>query len=337
MPRISVGIPVYNGERYLSETIDSLLAQSFHDFELVISDNASTDRTEEICRAYAARDPRVRYFRNQENVGGSKNFSRVFELARAPYFKWAAHDDLCGPGFLEKCLEVLEAHPAVVVCYPGIRFIDQTSAVIGHHDPCCNLRSTRPSERAREFLFYAKSNCLPMFGVIRRDALAKTLLLAPFISSDLILLFQLALLGEYYEVDEPGLFFREHPGRSVWKYDSFAGYAQWHDPKRKLRILLPRWRLALEYMRSVSGADIPWSEKKSCYVYVLKWCYWARAVLVRDLTMALRQMGARIIGAPPIADMKSAKVVPGAPGFSGEVTQNISSAESSDRKEMGKS
>ena len=96
-PRVSVGIPVFNGERFLAETIESILAQTFKDFEIVISDNASTDRTEEICRSYAARDPRIRYNRNDTNRGAAWNHNRVFELARGEYFKWQSHDDFCAP------------------------------------------------------------------------------------------------------------------------------------------------------------------------------------------------------------------------------------------------
>jgi glycosyltransferase involved in cell wall biosynthesis len=335
-PRVSVGIPVYNGERYLGETIESILAQTFTDFELVISDNASTDRTEAICRTFSSRDPRIKYFRNQDNIGGSKNFARAFELSRAPYFKWAAHDDLCGPTLLENCLKILEENSAVVVCYPSIGFVDQTGAIVGHHDPCCNLRSPLPSERVRNFLFSAKTNCLPMFGLIRRDALKKTLLLAPYISSDQILLLQLALLGEFYEERECAFFFREHPDRSIWKYNSFAAYAQWHDPTRKSRIHLPRWRLAVEFFRSVAAADIPWHERRDCFVSVLKWCYWSRSVLARDLTMTARQIAAWMAGAPPVADMKSQKVVTGAAGFDDGDAPPASTVDSSERKETGR-
>lgn len=331
-PRVSVGMPVYNGERYVGDAIQSLLNQSFTDFELVISDNASTDRTEEICRDYALRDARIQYYRNQTNIGGSKNFARVFHLSRAPYFKWAAHDDLCGPTFLEKCLEVLEANPAVVVSYPSIGFVDQTGAILGHHDAGCNLRSPRPSQRIRDFLFSAKANCLPMYGLVRRDALGKTVLVAPYISSDQILLLQLALLGEFFEVPERAFFFREHPERSVWKYSSFAEYAQWHDPSRKSRIQLPRWRLALEFFRSVAAVEIPWREKKDCYITLSKWCYWNRSVFARDLKMTARQIATWMVGAPPVADMKSAKVVVGAAGFEDRDASEASSAEN-ERKE----
>jgi len=331
-PRVSVGIPVYNGERYLGETIESLLAQTFTDFELVISDNASTDRTEEICRNYCARDPRIRYSRNKENVGGSKNYTCVFELSRAPYFKWAAHDDLCAPTFLEKCVGVLDANPAVVICYPGSGFIDQHGTVIGNHNAGCNLRSPLPSKRVMQFLVEAHSHCFPLYGVIRRDVLEKTSLVAPYISSDQILLLQLALLGEYYEYPEQLFFFREHPYRSVWQSNTFAGYAAWIDPSKKSSIQLPRWRLVFEFLRSIARADIQWREAKASYVAVIKWSWWNHNVMVRDLVMAMRQIAARMLGLPPIADMKSKIAVKGAAGFKEDGASDLSSAGRNTRK-----
>src|SRR3954470_23138397 len=107
-PRVTIGLPVYNGARYLAEAIESVLAQTFTDFELVISDNASTDATAAIALQYAARDPRVRYSRNRENIGSARNFGRAFELATGEFFKWMASDDLISPEFLENCVAALD-------------------------------------------------------------------------------------------------------------------------------------------------------------------------------------------------------------------------------------
>ena len=101
-PRLSIGLPVYNGERYLAQVLDDLLAQTFADFEIIVSDNASTDRTPEICASRIKRDPRVRYFKNTRNVGAINNFNRVFHLSKAPLFKWVASDDVHRPTYLQK-------------------------------------------------------------------------------------------------------------------------------------------------------------------------------------------------------------------------------------------
>lgn len=319
VPRVSIGIPVYNGERYLAETIDSFLAQTLTDFELVISDNASTDATEEICRRYASRDERIKYFRNEKNIGGSKNFTRVFELSCAPLFKWAAHDDVCLPLYLEKCVQAMEKDPEIILCYPGSGFVDQFGAVIGGgHVAGCHLRDDLPSKRLSQFFVEASTHCFPMYGVIRRENLRKTTLFNPYISGDQILLVQLALQGKFYEVPDQLFLFREHPDRSVWKFKGFAGYATWHDPNRKAGIQLPRWRLITEFFRAVAHTDLPLREAWACHLAVLKKCWWLRDVLLRDLAMAGRQWLAQVRGRPPIEDMKSRIAVPGARGFDGD-------------------
>ncbi|MBS0016773.1 MAG: glycosyltransferase family 2 protein, partial [Arthrospira sp. SH-MAG29] len=132
-PRVSIGLPVYNGENFIQETLDCLLSQTFDDFELIICDNASTDRTEEICRDYAARDKRIRYYRHPENLGAAKNYNRTFELSTAEYFKWAAHDDLYAPEFLERCVEALDTHPSTVLCYPQEYWIDEQGNPLKSH------------------------------------------------------------------------------------------------------------------------------------------------------------------------------------------------------------
>src|SRR5690242_8395655 len=134
LQRVSVGMPVYNGATYIRQAIDAILNQTFSEFELVICDNASTDETPQICAEYAGADYRVRYVRNPTNLGGSPNFVRVFEMSEAPYFKWAAHDDLCTPTFLEQSVGVLDARPEVVLCYPRSAFIDAAGRVIAEHD-----------------------------------------------------------------------------------------------------------------------------------------------------------------------------------------------------------
>src|SRR5262245_40295511 len=124
-PLVSIGLAVYNGEEYLSDAISSILAQSFTDFELIISDNASTDRTEEICKTYADMDSRIRYSRNETNIGGVNNENLTFRLSKGKYFRLAAHDDVCDPKLIEKCVEVLERDQDVILCQTAIVNIDE--------------------------------------------------------------------------------------------------------------------------------------------------------------------------------------------------------------------
>src|SRR5262245_20686564 len=125
VPRVSIGLPVYNGGRYLRSALESILRQDFCDFELIISDNGSTDASGDTCSANSAKATRIRYHRNEATIGASGNFARVFELARGEYFKWAAHDDVCRPQFLSRCIETFSGAPdAVVLVAPMVELID---------------------------------------------------------------------------------------------------------------------------------------------------------------------------------------------------------------------
>ena len=179
-PQVGIGLPVFNGEGYLEEALDSILAQTHKDFELIISDNASTDRTRQICRTYAAHDPRVRYYRNKENLGASRNFNRVFELSSGKYFKWAAHDDLLAPEFLAKCVEVLERDPSVVLCHSGTMCIDKHGRWIRRNKSSNGGYSQKPHERFRAQLSFFKP-CWKIFGLIRADSLRKTPIMGEYI------------------------------------------------------------------------------------------------------------------------------------------------------------
>jgi len=143
MPRLSIGIPVYNGQEYLPELLESLLIQTFEDFEILICDNASNDRTGDICREFERRDRRVHYTCNERNLGAVANFNRVFEISTAPLFKWAAHDDLYHSDYLSECIRVLDANPDVVLAHSGTAFIDDQGRKLPFEE------QRRPSSRRR--------------------------------------------------------------------------------------------------------------------------------------------------------------------------------------------
>jgi glycosyltransferase involved in cell wall biosynthesis len=170
VPRVEVGLPVRNGERFLARQLESLLAQDFRDFEVIISDNASTDATEEICRRYAERDARIRYYRSDIDRGLAWNWNRTFELSRAPYFKWAAHDDEHDPSFLSRCVAVLDADESVVCCHSASVDIDEDGAVRRSWPARTRLASPSPHVRFADVL-RPSYPCLQMFAVMRADAL----------------------------------------------------------------------------------------------------------------------------------------------------------------------
>lgn len=229
-PRVSIGIPVYNGSDYLEEAVDSILGQTMGDFELLIQDNASTDATEDICRAYEKRDKRVSYVRNPENVGAPINYNLVFERARAPYFKWAAHDDTIAPVFLERCVEALDNNPDSVVAAgrtvlinddgSPVRYDEQAKVYVTRHGNPVGIQD--PNDRARgdntagRFwdILVRTMRTFEIFGLMRTSALKQTVLHENYYGSDKPLLAQMALLGKFEFINEDLMYRRCHAGQS---------------------------------------------------------------------------------------------------------------------------
>ena len=202
-PKLSIGLPVYNGANYLRLSLDSILQQDYTDYDLIISDNASTDNTPAICREYAERDRRIRYFRNESNIGAAGNYNRVFNLAQGDFFKWASHDDLHLSGFLSRCVGLLESAPvSVVLVAPQAEIIDEA----GRRSSQCEVerletRRPRPYQRAADVLGELRW-ATALFGVFRTEALGKTRLLDRFHAADFVLLLEVAMLGEIWELPE---------------------------------------------------------------------------------------------------------------------------------------
>lgn len=282
-PRVSIGMPVFNGENYLAKALDSLLAQTYSDFELIISDNASSDGTSEICRTYASKDRRIHYFRNKTNLGAAKNYNRVFELSSGEYFKWAAHDDLCAPEFLEKCLDVLDQNPSVVLCYAKTREIDEHGMVRREYaEP--DISSLKPSKR------FFNCVCVPhpqvaVFGLIRRNYLEKTRLIGNYKGSDRVLLGELSLLGRFYQIPQ-NLFFMRNHHQAHWRiHTTRQSREAWYDPDRAGRITFPYWRLLMEHFISIRRASLNWYDRTHCYLYLVWWVRRYFLKLARDLDL----------------------------------------------------
>lgn len=265
-PRVSIGMPVYNGEEFLAHAIEDVLAQTFTDFELVISDNASTDSTPAICAAYAARDARVRYYRYEENRGASWNFDNVFHLSRAALFKWQCHDDRLEPWMVERCVEVLDREPEVVVCYTRARFIDPSGNTVKLHADNLETHYTRPHERLRNFRHYLRTrqHLESTFGVMRADALRTTGLMGTIPMSDDILMAEMAIRGQFREVPEYGFLKGWHEGISTssYKLHDLAGFL---DPKNKNKLTLLRVERLGEFIKGVNRAPISALDKLRCY------------------------------------------------------------------------
>jgi glycosyltransferase involved in cell wall biosynthesis len=287
MPRVSVGLPVYNGERYLSEALDSLIAQTFDNFELIICDNASTDQTEQICRSYLDGDKRIRYFRNETNLGAAKNYRRTFELSSGQYFRWANHDDLSGPEFLARCVEVLDREPSVILTYPKTKLIDERGQAISEYQDGLNLQSPKASDRFSQ-LFQRLGLCNAVYGLIRSEVLKRTALIGPYIASDGPLLAELTLYGKFWEVPEFLFYRRLHPG--AWSScKDVSKQLEFYDPKIKHRIAMTNWRHLWANFRAVKRAPLDIAEKMRLRRYLVRVGIWRRRDLLTELYSTVGQ------------------------------------------------
>lgn len=289
-PRVSVGLPVYNGERFLRGAVESLLAQTFTDFELVISDNASTDTTAAIAAEYVARDDRVRHLRHELTRGARWNFNRVFDECRADYFVWLAHDDSWEPDFLEQCVRALDHDPGVVLAFSDVVYVDESSSVAGSRRLSMRTDSDRPHERLWDLLM-VWHDCLPIFGVIRADVLRRTPLIGPYASGDHLLLAQLGLAGRFAIVDRPLFRSRAHSGQSIQTFNVWIdhhAYSEWFEASEPGRLRFPQWRLFADLLTSVWRAPIGAIERLRCAPAIIRWCVRYRTLFVKDLTFAAR-------------------------------------------------
>jgi len=198
-PLVSVGLFVYNGERFIEESLRSILNQTFTDFELIISDNASADRTGEIAEAYAHRDDRIRYYLAEENMGAGWNARRVYELARGKYFKWAAVDDLMEPDLLRRCVELLESDPGCVVAHARTKEVDENGTFIKNYVTPMKTDYDDPVARFREMLLSGGDRCYQIYGVMRMSALRQIPPQGIYVNADGVLLARMSLLGRFYE------------------------------------------------------------------------------------------------------------------------------------------
>ena len=301
-PLVSIGLFVYNGQRFIREALDSILNQTFANFELIISDNASTDRTAKIAEAYTRRDNRIRYYRNEKNMGAGWNICRVYELAVAKYFKWAAVDDLLEPDFLRRCVEILENDPGCVVAYAQTKEVNEIGAFIKNYAAPIKADSKDPVGRFREMIL-TDHDCYQIFGVIRMSALRQLPPQGIYVSSDRVLLARLALLGRFFEVPEPLFISRHHSVQSVRtlpvrliaprfrltkRFGRLPG-TEWWDPAKTRSLTFPELRVLFEYFLSIYDAPLSTGQKLRCYSLLLSWVEIHYSYMLRDILIAADQ------------------------------------------------
>jgi glycosyltransferase involved in cell wall biosynthesis len=287
MPRVGIGVPVYNGERYIAKTLDSLLAQTFNDFEIIICDNASTDQTEKICRCYAEKDSRIRYVRNAENLGAAKNYRRAFELSSGEYFRWANSDDLFAPESLARCVEVLDGEPSVVLTYPKTKLVDEQGSIISEYEDRLHLDSSRACERFGQLLQKLRLVNV-IYGLMRADVLRQTGLFRNFPGGDMPLVAELTLYGKFWEIPEFLFYRRFHSAASSSYRDDVSLTQEFFDPKTKGRISLREWRHLWAHGGSVIRAPLRFGEKLRLGFFLIRWAIRERNLLASDLIEAAR-------------------------------------------------
>jgi glycosyltransferase involved in cell wall biosynthesis len=272
-PLVSVGMPVFNCEAFLRQAIDSMLAQSHANLELIISDNASTDGSAAIIAEYASRDPRVRCFLQSRNTGSAWNHNFVAACARGKYLKWASANDYCDAAMLAACVEVLESEPRAVLCYGTTCLVDEVTGAKQSFDGDFSVTEERPSARFCRVLLEMRLNNA-FNGLIRMEALAKTGLNRSYPAGDLVLMTELAMAGTFVLLPRPFLYRRIGPHTSSSQL-SDTELRYFVDPKAKSNAGLDWLRVNIDRFMSVMRASMSFREKQRALRLLACSAYWA--------------------------------------------------------------
>jgi glycosyltransferase involved in cell wall biosynthesis len=287
---------VYNSERYLAASIESLLGQTYENFELIISDNASTDGTGAVCRRYAKQDSRVRYLRQPRNIGLSPNHNFTLAESRGELFKWAAGDDLYARDLLQRCIEALDANPEVVLAHAWEAAIDETGTVTQALEYPLTTDASSAPQRFRSFLFGSSGlfehrdgdsrgmvrldnrgilRACDEYGVIRADVMRKIAPLGSYHHADRIVVCELALRGPFHISPDWLYFRRDYPDRSYNRSPSVRARCAILDPARASRVRHPVARLIAEYLwgyvAAIRHAPLSDADRRECYRELARW------------------------------------------------------------------
>ncbi len=248
-PLVSIGMPVYNTEQHIRQALDSLLAQDYEHFELIISDNASTDGTHDICLDYAARDKRIRYYRNDRNMGIAWNQNRLFQLSSGKYFKWAGSHDYVSPSFVSTCKRILDTDPRVVLAYPLARLVDGNDETLTDVVPeIIDTRGLPTFGRVLVVVEKVQHCALELYGLFRASALRRCRPLVTLIANDMVLMLEISILGAIALVPELLLYRREF-GPVLSGDDEVPNTLMRVNPEvRKRKNVRPFWELGMQQL-----------------------------------------------------------------------------------------
>jgi glycosyltransferase involved in cell wall biosynthesis len=272
-PRLSIGLPVYNGEKYLAEALDALLGQSFEEFELIISDNASTDGTGDICRKFGNQDSRIRYIRQPQNIGLAGNHNFVVGQAGGELFKWASYDDLYARDLLQRCVEALDEYPHVVLAHSWTALVDDAGAITKLLEYPLVTDSLRAPERFNSMLLANGGD--DVYGVVRASTLRQTALHGSYHHADRVITTEFALQGPFYQVPDWLYFRRDHAEREERACPTLRTRCANMDPRRASRLRHPAVRLygeyILGYVAAIRRAPLSPTDRHECYRYLAQW------------------------------------------------------------------
>lgn len=292
VPLVSIGLPVYNGEGFLSQTLASILSQTFTDFELIVSDNASVDGSNAIAKSYARRDDRIRVVRSECNRGAAWNYKHVLDLARGRYFRWAPSDDLFAPESLACCVHVLDQYPQAVLCYPKTTLIDAQGQVLQPYEDNLDLRQTSPVERYKAAVKQIGMTNI-IYGLMRTSVLRQTRLIRSFPGADVVFVTELALFGQFHEIDQRLFFRRMHPGASS-SIQSLEGIQAFMDPKIIHKKDFARmWRHLFESMHALLHAPLTVRERVRLFLFLMREMIASRDQYLQELVLLMNPRGRR--------------------------------------------
>ncbi|MCG6155267.1 glycosyltransferase family 2 protein [Rubinisphaera margarita] len=288
-PRVSIGLPVYNAANYLDECLQSMLSQTFEDFELIISDNASTDETERLCRSWQEKDERIRYIRQPENVGAVRNHNLLVDYAQGEYFKWIGHDDVYDERWLEQCVQLLDSEPDVGWCQCRVLHIDEAGTVIApEEDPAIlaghsshslletglvkpgYTRADRAACNRFHSVILGTTWCSDSYGLIRTEILSRTGLFPQCYGPEKVLMAELALHARFAEIPDVLFYKRIHRGASA-QIETPQERAHFVHGKTSSRIPSDRLVLLKGYLSAVRRAPLSLSERARCTVSVMQY------------------------------------------------------------------
>lgn len=289
LQKVSLGMPVYNGENYLAQAIESVLKQTYSNWELIIVDNCSTDATSKISLNYSQLDSRIQYIKNPTNIGAAPNFRKALTLATGTYFKWIAHDDLYHENWIQVCVEALNKDPQIVLAYTKTIIIDDAGKKLQSYSDAFTCNQKNAFQRFKDILIHL-GYCHAIFGLMRTSVIKNLAPIGNYQASDAVYLAEITLHGHYCQLDFEYFFRRKHNKSSSESISTAEDWAKWFDPLNPKKLHLTRWDMLRGYWRAVNGAPLSLLEKIQCKVYLLQRVRWHWPLYQAEISQYMRYL-----------------------------------------------